>query len=209
VSIRNRVRFRVGEAVELEGELVVPEGARDAVVLCHPHPLYGGTMRSIVISTLFAALPPAGVACLRFNFRGVEGSSGVHDDGQGERDDVVAALDVLDGTVPAATPITLCGWSFGARIALQVVSPRIAGWIAIAPPTVFVRGRPAAADDPRSKLLVLAERDEYGPLDEVRAEIADWVATTHVVVPGADHFFVGRTDRVAEIVQEHLSVLRG
>ncbi|HEV2309774.1 MAG TPA: alpha/beta hydrolase, partial [Acidimicrobiia bacterium] len=60
----------------LEGELATAEDARVAVVLCHPHPTYGGTMRSIVISALFAALPEAGVTCLRFNVRGVEGSGG-------------------------------------------------------------------------------------------------------------------------------------
>src|SRR5574341_1683819 len=92
--------------VVLEAELAAPAlDARAAMVLCHPHPLYGGSMRSIVISELFRALPARGVACLRFNFRGVEGSSGTHDEGRAERADALAAIDALAGAVPRPTPI--------------------------------------------------------------------------------------------------------
>jgi alpha/beta superfamily hydrolase len=93
------------------------------------------------------------------------------------------------------SPITLVGWSFGADMALGVSDARLAGWIAIAPPLRF-RSTFVAATDPRPKHLVLAEHDEYRDPTEVTSEVADWTGTTVAVIPGASHFFVGRTDRV-------------
>ena len=82
------------DGVSLEAERAVPDGtSRATVVLCHPHPQYGGTMRSIVIGALFDALPDAGFTVLRFNFRGVERSTGAHDEGRAELLDVQAAVD--------------------------------------------------------------------------------------------------------------------
>ena len=189
------LRFIADDGVSLEGELTDTVDAPPiAVVLCHPHPQYGGSMRSIVISVLFAELPAAGYPCLRFNFRGVEGSSGAYSEGIGESLDVVAALTTMARTVPGV-PIALVGWSFGADISLGVADPRLAGWVAIAPPLRF-RAQFAAANDARPKHLVLAEHDEFRQPDDVRATVADWRDTTVAVIPGASHFFVGRTDRV-------------
>ncbi len=179
----------------LEAELASTGGTPPiAVVLCHPHPQYGGSMRSLVISVLFAELPAAGYPCLRFNFRGVEGSSGAYAEGAGESLDVVAAIATMARTVPGV-PIALVGWSFGADISLGVADPRIAGWVAIAPPLRF-RASFAAATDARPKHLVLAEHDEFRKPAEVQTAVADWRDTTVAIVPGASHFFVGRTDRV-------------
>ena len=97
-------------------------------------------MRSIVIGALFDALPAAGVTCLRFNFRGVEGSEGAHDEGRGEQLDVRAAIAELDAQVDAALPMLLAGWSFGADIALATVVDRVGG---------VARDRPAAAHGAR------------------------------------------------------------
>ena len=81
------------DGLALEAELAIPETApRAGMVLCHPHPQHGGTMRSIVIGALFEALPRVGVTCLRFNFRGVEGSEGAYGDGHGEQRDAQAAV---------------------------------------------------------------------------------------------------------------------
>jgi alpha/beta superfamily hydrolase len=196
------------DGVELEGEWASPEGtARGTVVLCHPHPQYGGTMRSIVISALFDGLPKLGIACLRFNFRGVEGSEGTHSEGRDEPHDVIAAIDAATAGAAAAGidgPLALVGWSFGADIALGVHDPRIAGWVGIAPPLRF---RPQhvydiVADDERPKLLVLAAHDEFRSPDEIAAETSAWNATRIEVVAGASHFFVGRTERVTTLVGE-------
>ena len=190
------VALTTDDALTLEGEFAAGSGpgAGMAIVLCHPHPQYGGTMRSFVTSVLFAELPAAGYPCLRFNFRGVENSEGAYSEGDKEPRDVIAAIDALRELVPAA-PIALVGWSFGADMALSVIDPRVEGWIAIAPPLRFATAY-AAATDPRPKHLVLAEHDEFRAPVDVQHVVSDWSATTVAVVPGASHFFIGRTDRV-------------
>jgi len=194
----------------LEAELAAATDARVAMVLCHPHPTYGGTMRSIVIGALFAGLPPVGVTCLRFNFRGVEGSEGAYDEGRGERLDVVAAIDAVAETVGATVPLVLTGWSFGADVALSVLDPRLTAWLAIAPPLRFLADPDAVGADVRSKSLVLAEHDEFRPPGEVAEVVAAWRATDVAVIGGASHFFVGRTDEVvarARAVAERVAAL--
>jgi uncharacterized protein len=204
---------RTADGLTLQSEWTVPAGATATAVLCHPHPQYGGTMRSIVISALFAALPAHGIACLRFNFRGVEESEGVHSQGVDEPLDVVAALDaaVAGATSAAVTgPLALIGWSFGADIALAVDDPRITGWLGIAPPLRF-RPSPAydaVGHDLRPKLLVLAEHDEFRTPDEVTSETQGWASTRVEVVPGASHFFVGRTERVVALAADYVTELR-
>jgi alpha/beta superfamily hydrolase len=205
-SAIERTTCTTADGLALEAELGTPDGPpRAAAVLCHPHPQAGGTMRSIVISALFDALPRAGVTCLRFNFRGVEGSDGAYDEGRGEQLDVRAAIGVLDATVDAGLPCILAGWSFGADLALATVDERIAGWLAIAPPLRMVPDFSAVAVDPRPKLLVLAEHDEFREPASVIDATRDWLRTDIEVVRGASHFFVGRTDRLVELALAYVS----
>jgi alpha/beta superfamily hydrolase len=185
----------------------VPDEPWAAAVLLHPHPQFGGNMRSIVPGTLFSALPGAGVAVLRFNFRGVEGSEGEYGEGLAERVDVVAAIDAL-APITEGLPLALAGWSFGADTSLAVGDDRVAGWCCMAPPLRVVKLEDmVAAHDPRPKLLVVPEHDQYRPPDSAREVIADWVNTRLEVVPGADHFFVGRVDRVPPLVLDFLAGL--
>ena len=197
------IALHTDDGLALEAERADPDPPsptpRAAVVLCHPHPQYGGTMRSIVISALFDALPRSGYACIRFNFRGVEASAGGYSEGRDEPLDIVAAINAITGELPE-TPIVLVGWSFGADMALQVTDARASGWVAIAPPLRFRSSFPAAVD-PRPKHLILAEHDEYRAPAEIQHEVAAWSNTTTVVVPGASHFFVGRTDHVTKETQ--------
>jgi alpha/beta superfamily hydrolase len=191
---------RTADGLLLEAELAAPDAApRAAMVLCHPHPQYGGTMRSIVIGALFDALPRTAVTCLRFNFRGVENSEGVHAGGEQEELDALAAIEALDHAVAPDVPLLLTGWSFGADIALSTVHPRLAAWIAIAPPLRNVHDFSAIAADERPKLLALAEHDEYRDPSSVIAETASWANTETVIVGGASHYFIGRTNRLVEL----------
>jgi alpha/beta superfamily hydrolase len=193
------------DGVSIEAEMSGPPTGtrtRAGMVLCHPHPLQGGTMRSIVISALFDALPDLGVATLRFNFRGVEASGGEHDYGDGERHDARVAIDSLAGHLPTGAPLILAGWSFGADVTLSVHDDRLAAWFAIAAPLRFVHDIDVVAMDPRPKLLALAERDEIRSPEEISAEVATWTNTTVVVVPGASHFFIGRTDTLVVHARE-------
>jgi uncharacterized protein len=183
----------------LEAEMAAAVGLpRAAVVLCHPHPEYGGTMRSIVIGALFEALPAVGVTCLRFNFRGVELSTGAHDDGKGELLDVRAALAAMAGMIADDLPLLLAGWSFGADMALATNTDRLAGWLAIAPPLRFATDFDAAANDRRPKQLVLGQHDEFRDPASVVDATENWAETEIEVIAGASHFFVGRTDRVVD-----------
>lgn len=186
------------DGLVLEAELCVPHRPVAAIVLAHPHPAQGGSMRSLVTSELFRTLPGRGLAALRFNFRGVEGSEGVHGDGADERLDLVAAVDAVDAEL-TALPIVVAGWSFGADVSLSVVDRRIDGWFAIAPPLrVLPLADLLAGTDPRPKVLAVPEHDQFCPPDAAAAATSDWTNTEIVIVPGADHFLVGRTDVLTE-----------
>jgi alpha/beta superfamily hydrolase len=201
------------DGVALEAQYApAPSSSHGTVVLCHPHPQFGGTMRSMVVSALFAALPDAGYGCLRFNFRGVEGSAGEHGDGLTEPEDVRAALEdaiALSGDSPgmAAGLVALVGWSFGADMALSVPDARVHGWIGIAPPLRFGDAFAAVARDARPKHLVLAQHDEFRDAADVQAEVSTWSNVTTEIVPGASHFFTGRTDRVVAATVTFLASL--
>jgi uncharacterized protein len=204
------------DGLTLEAELTHAAGRpRAGMVLCHPHPQHGGTMRSIVISALFEALPATGVTCLRFNFRGVEGSEGSYDEGNLERVDAEAAVAALEGDLgiagvdPRRVPRVLTGWSFGADMALSVRAEAVTAWLAIAPPLRFVHDLDGLADDARPKLLVLAQHDEVRDPTEVAAVADRWANTDVEVVGGASHFFMGRTDRLVDLAIGYIERLTG
>jgi alpha/beta superfamily hydrolase len=101
----------------------------------------------------------------------------------------------------------LTGWSFGADVALSVREPRLAGWYAIASPLKFLGDIEPTGADPRPKLVALAAHDEVRSPDDVAAEMAGWTNTTISVVPGASHFFVGRTDQLVELATDQVAAL--
>ncbi len=192
-----RVTLKTSDGLALEGELAIPDEPWCAAVLAHPHPQYGGSMRSIVISALFTALPENGVAALRFNFRGVEGSDGQFEDGRGERHDIVAAIDVLH-PITEGLPFVLAGWSFGADTSLSVDDERASAWFAVAPP-LRRGGDYAAAADPRPKLVAVPEHDQFRSPSSAKPILSSWTHTHVEVIKGADHFLVGRTDKAVEL----------
>lgn len=197
--------FTTSDGVVLEGDLALPKGdPAAAVVLAHPHPQMGGTRQSLVTSELFRSVPAAGVAAVRFDFRGAGGSGGEYGEGKDEQLDVLAALDLLAGRVPGAT-LALAGWSFGADVSLSVTDPRLAGWFVVAPPLRW--GSYGAAEDPRPKLLAVPQHDRFRPPDEVAERTASWTNTRMEVVAGADHFCAGRTDKVADLLLGFVSSL--
>jgi uncharacterized protein len=201
------VDVRTSDGLLLEAELALPSAPRAGVVLAHPHPLHGGSMRSLVTSELFRLLPAEGIAALRFNFRGVEGSPGEHGGGVDEARDVVGAIDALAIAAPGV-PLALCGWSFGGDVSLSVDDARLVGWFLIAPTLrVLPLDALVAAADPRPKLLAVPEHDEFRPPDSARSVTAAWVNTRVEVIKGADHFLVGRTSKAADLLVEFVSSL--
>ena len=202
------IALSTDDGLSLEAEWAVPDQPRNRVVIAHPHPQYGGNMYSLVVSTLFSHLVASGCAALRFNFRGVGGSEGEHDFGEGEQLDVRAAVEAMAAGGDAQCPLVLAGWSFGADMALTCDAPELTGWFLVAPPLRVVNAdRFKAAADPRPKWLAVPERDQFNPPDQAQAAIADWANTKIHPIGGADHFLVGRTDKLNALVDEFLASL--
>jgi len=159
--------------------------ARAAAVLLHPHPDMGGDRFNNVVSALYQALPSAGVTALRFDFSSSSVDIAVRES--------IEALDRLPDDVPRV----VAGYSFGGAVAAAINDERVAGWFLAAPALSSVE--PAIGRDPRPKLVVAAEHDQFFPPARLEAATADWDAAEVITVPGADHFFAGRSDAVAEL----------
>jgi alpha/beta superfamily hydrolase len=153
-------------------------------------------MRTGAPAALFDSLPRAGVAALRFNFRGVEGSTGTHDGGGAERLDVAAAMAAVD------LPVVLCGWSFGGDVSLCVDDARIAAWCPIAAPLAVapIEDMADVAADARRKVLLVPEHDQYSPPERTRQLTAAWAATDVEVLPMTDHFLGGALGTISDVV---------
>lgn len=194
------------EALYREGS---GEPARAAVV-CHPLPTHGGTMHNKVVYHAAKALEAVGMAVLRFNFRGVGLSEGEFTDGEGEADDVRAALDWLAGEKPGL-PLVVCGFSFGNAVGLPVgaVDDRVDRLVGLGTPTDrFPFDRLIGVGKP--KLFVQGDRDEYGPLHALRAGLARVAEPKElVVIDGADHFFTDRLEQLRSAIEEWAGGLEG
>ncbi len=186
----------------LEGLLRLPDEETMppmAAVVCHPHPLYGGTMHNKTVFRLAQALNEVGMPALRFNFRGVGSSTGSYDEGRGEQEDIRAALDYMQEQFPYL-PLCVAGFSFGSWTGLQVgcADDRVRQLVGVGVP---VSTFPAAnlASCAKPKLIVQGEFDQYGPQAELLAWFASLPEPKHLeVVAGADHFL---TDHLDELVQ--------
>jgi len=193
-----------GPAGRLECLLMHPDQAPvAAAVVCHAHPLHGGVMHFKVVFRAARALQHAGVAALRFNFRGVGRSEGVHDAGRGEQDDVRAAAAEVERRFPGL-PLVLGGFSFGSNMALRVgcADGRARALFALGfplsmmPETAFLNG----CATPR--LFVQGENDEFGSGHQIREMVERLPEPKSLaIVPGSDHFFAGHLDEVQEAVR--------
>jgi alpha/beta superfamily hydrolase len=207
-----RSLFLDGPAGRLEALLNSgADNASHAAMVCHPHPLFGGTLHNKVVFHTMKALNSFGFPVLRFNFRGTGLSQGEHDHGQGEVDDVRTALDWVDSEYNL--PLVFAGFSFGAAVGLRAAyaDARVRAVIGIGTPVV-----PVAADTEEArvytfdfmrectkpKLFVSGARDQFGP----RAKLEALVATLPepkklVLIEGADHFFEGRLRELRDAIE--------
>jgi hypothetical protein len=179
---------------------------RYVALVCHPHPLYGGTMHNKVVFRVAKAALLLGLPTLRFNFRGAGNSVGTFTGGDGEREDVRAALDYLAAHFPGL-PVCLMGFSFGAWVGLAVgaTDSHVSTLVGLGVPVNlsnfdFLRGVR------KPKLIVQGTRDEYGSVAQV-AELYDSLAEPKQIhwVRDADHFFAGKLDEVQEVLRQFLT----
>jgi hypothetical protein len=195
---RTEKRAVAGPAGDLACAIDTPDGApRGLAVICHPHPLHGGTMDNKVVVTLARAHLQCGWRTVRFNFRGIGASAGAWDEGRGEIDDAIAVARALR---EGDESLALAGFSFGGYVASHAASALGAsGLVLIAPATQNF----TVAAAPAGTLVVHAEADEVVPL----ASTLDWArpqAQPVVVVPGGGHFFHGQLPLLKELVVRHL-----
>jgi len=195
---RTEKRAVAGPAGALECAVDAPAGAsRGLAVICHPHPLHGGTMDNKVVVTLARAHVQSGWRTVRFNFRGIGHSAGAWDEGRGEIDDALAVTRALR---EGDEPLAIAGFSFGGYVASHAAAAlRASSLVLIAPATQNF----TVAAVPAGTLVVHAEADEVVPL----ACTLDWArpqALPVVVVPGGGHFFHGQLPLLKELVVRHL-----
>jgi alpha/beta superfamily hydrolase len=203
------VRFPSGEAhpVELEGVLHLPTSDRyPAAIVCHPHPLYGGTMDNSVVAGIAQELAARGVAVLRFNFRGVGRSQGRFDGGAGETDDARGALAFLraqDGV--DLRRLYVVGYSFGAWVGLRCADKaeqeEVAGVVAVAPPLLALPHEGLLRDFAGRRCFIAADNDQFCPIEQVGAFVATLPPPVEMkIVRGADHSLWGREKEVGQLV---------
>ena len=212
---RSRKFLLQGPVGKLEAIVETPaEGEpAGAVVVCHPHPQYGGTMNNKVAHTLARSFVRLGFAALRFNFRGTEASQGEYDNGDGEVDDALAALAWVEAEY-SQQPVWLAGFSFGAAVALRAaIQKPVAGLITVAPAVSrFASGLETQPECPW--LVIQGDQDELVDIEETLAWLNDLAPGPElVVIEEAEHFFHGRLvdlrDTVTEFVQKKAGVNPG
>ncbi|MBI2303731.1 MAG: alpha/beta fold hydrolase [Chloroflexi bacterium] len=202
------ITFPSGE-LTLEGVLSLPQGRGPfpGVVICHPHPLMGGTMDNNVVTEIASALSRRNIAVLRFNFRGVRGSQGSFGEGVGETADALAAVSFLSsqrGVNPNA--LAIVGYSFGAAVALSAAAKRdsLRGAAAISPPISFFP-LDFLKDYHRPVLFLCGSRDHIVQAEDLRELVKGLPGPQKLaVVPGADHFWWGQEESMAGEVADFL-----
>lgn len=200
------VRFATDDGISLEGELRLPEvAARGSAVICHAHPRGGGSKDHPLLWAIRNELAHRGFAVLAFNFRGTMRSAGSHTGGVREVEDASAAIGRVRGEAGGG-PTIVCGWSFGANVALResVLDDRVAALALIGIPLgessvdlPSLPGRAELARLGRPVLLIAGEGDTFCPVPELRALGTQIPVSTVAILPGTDHFFWRREREVA------------
>jgi alpha/beta superfamily hydrolase len=185
------------------------ENATHAALVCHPHPLFGGTLHNKVVFHAMKALNSFGFPVLRFNFRGAGLSEGEHDHGRGEVEDVRTALAWLEQEFHL--PLIFAGFSFGAAVGLRVAcaDDRVKALIGLGLPAVPLDGRTYdfayLADCPKPKLFISGDRDQYAPRAKLEQAFQSFSEPKKFVfIEGADHFFEGRLRGMRDAIESWL-----
>ncbi len=193
-----------GKTVRLEGVLD-QNSSQKAVIVTHPHPLYGGDMDNPVVMTIAGAFFEKGFTTLRFNFRGTGNSTGTFDNGNGEQEDILAAMDFL--LDKGFEKIHLAGYSFGSRMNASLVSKgcKVKDHVMVSPPAAFM-----SFDDiekmPHTGLIVTGRNDEIAPPDLILKHMKRWAISPRFdVIENCDHFYSGCLKKLKLILAGYLS----
>lgn len=191
------------ENFKIEGLIEETQGNK-AVVVTHPHPLYGGDMNNNVVSSIVSAYQQKGYTTLRINFRGVGQSGGSHADGIGEQEDVRAALAYLNDL--GKTSIDLAGYSFGSRVnAMGIASfDLVKNLLMVSPPVAFMDFSFLGFNS-KIKLVISGSNDDIAPPAKIKELIPTWNPEAEFrIIDGIDHFYSGGTTEVEEIIKNFL-----
>ena len=196
-----RIELETHDTETLEARWDLPDDPTRAVVFCHPHPQQGGTMTAPLMEGITSFLVDAGIAVLRFNFRGVGRSTGVWGGGINELADVGAAVDHAKAR---QLTLSIAGWSFGAATSLrwQAVEHSDLTWVGIAPPVPpkYQLSMPGPEDlDPARRTIIIGDRDQLIDVDDCQT-YAETIGAEFRLLAGSDHFFYFREERVAELM---------
>jgi len=195
-----------GPAGALEAVLQRREGIDPeiAAVVCHPHPLHGGTLHNKVVHRVAATLHELGAAVLRFNFRGAGKSEGVHDEGRGELEDARAALAWMRERFPGAR-FWLAGFSFGSWIAARLAAEEPVERVILVSPPVQRSGFSVMRSSPVWKLVIQGTSDVVCPAEALEPEFAVWREPKRLIlVPEASHFYDKRLTALADALRQGL-----
>jgi len=200
------VIFR-SEGLKLEGLLHRPPDVAEprGAVVCHPHPLYGGSMLDVVVEAILKAMWAIDCATLRFNFRGVGNSEGEYDEGRGEARDAEAAVKYIAGLRGIQRgKVILAGYSFGAMAAISAAAqmPEVTTVVAVAPP-ILSDGLAQLIALKKRLVVVAGEQDRYCPpaqLEVLRNALIGLIRLK--IIPGADHFFAGQEEEITAALMD-------
>ncbi len=200
--MEKKISFISGD-LQLEGLYQGKKGEK-GVVVTHPHPLYGGEMTNPVVESVAGVYAKKGYSTLRFNFRGVGGSGGSYDDGEGEQGDILAAVDYL--LEQGVSSVHLAGYSYGAWVLAKISQfPRaVTGLIFISPPLALLPFAPQL-HLPLLQLVVTGEEDEIAPAEMIRQVMPEWNnQASFEVLDFADHFYFGFFKELEEVISRYL-----
>ena len=191
---------RLEAVIEEPAAVAGPPGV--AAVICHPHPLFGGTLQNKVVHTLARTLRAAGAATLRFNFRGAGASEGTHDGGAGETQDALAAVAWARARWPDA-PLVLAGFSFGGAVAIRAAAAAAPAWLITVAPAVDRVDLERLALPRCAWLVVQGDADDIVAPEAVLHWMARWAPQARVrVLAGVGHFFHGRLHELQDCLRQ-------
>ena len=189
---------------QLEG-LWQPGTGDRGVIITHPHSLYGGTMHNPVVEVVQGAFQQSGYATLRFNFRGVGSSQGIFDNGNGEQNDVRAAIAAVQEK--DVSKVALAGYSFGAWVNARLMAKdpiAIASMLMVSPPVGFIEFGDVSTLN-CLKLVVTGSRDDIAPAEQIRTLLPIWNPdAAFEIIDGCDHFYAGYLDKLQSILTAFL-----